>query len=74
VDNLDVKWWPDWRQIFDTGRRFTLANDSHQASNHQGPTLDDGVTEIPVVRPGPHREHELLHDLLQPEPVCRIIE
>ena len=40
----------------------------------RAPSLDDGVTEIPVIRPRPHREHELLHDLLQPESVCRVIK
>ena len=36
--------------------------------------LQAGMAEVPLVRSWPNREHELLHDLLQPEPVCRVIE
>ena len=39
-----------------------------------GKTLQARVAEVPLVRSWPNREHELLHDFLQPEPVCRVIE
>jgi hypothetical protein len=75
VDNSDVKWWPDWRQIFDLDELCSGLEDPVQASKPAAADfLDSEVAEIPVVRSRPHRKHELLHDVLQPKPICRIIE